>query len=317
VTLSETVKPGWTLTQVVCNAVDLTDSIVLSGDQASVALNLTVGQTTQSCVFTNTETPLPADVTWSKVANETEELLGGSEWTLTGPDVPADTVVVDCISAPCAVGAFLDHDPIAGQFKLVDLPWGDYTLTETKPPAGYSGDGYFEFIIDVTNGGTTVDLGDATNTPLPGAVSWSKVDAVNGDLLGGSEWKIVGPGPAAPEIAIVDCTSAPCTGPDMDPLAGQFELEDLAWGSYTVTETKAPPGYIGGVEFTFTVDAQNAGTVIDKGDFENEQQPGVALPLTGGLGSDIFNIAGAGIALLALILAAAYAIRLRRIPEVM
>ena len=103
----------------------------------------------------------------------------------------------------------------------------------------------------------------------------------------------------------------------MDPLAGQFELEDLAWGSYTVTETKAPPGYIGGVEFTFTVDAQNAGTVIDKGDFENEQQPGVALPLTGGLGSDIFNIAGVGIALLALILAATFAIRLRRIPEVM
>ena len=317
VTLSETVKPGWTLTQVVCNAVDLTDSIVLSGDQASVALNLTVGQTTQSCVFTNTETPLPADVTWSKVANETEELLGGSEWTLTGPEVPADTVVVDCTSAPCAVGAFLDQNPIAGQFKLMDLPWGDYTLTESKPPVGYSGVGYFEFTIDVSNGGTTVDLGDATNSTLPGAVSWSKVDSVNGELLSGSEWKIVGPAPSLTEVAIIDCTSTPCLGPDVDPISGQFELEELEWGSYTVTETKAPPGYIGGVEFTFTVDALNAGTVIDKGDFENEQQPGVALPLTGGLGSDIFNIAGVGIALLALILAATYAIRLRRIPEVM
>ncbi|MGQ0408059.1 SpaA isopeptide-forming pilin-related protein [Leucobacter sp. W1153] len=317
VTLSETIKPGWTLTQVVCNAVDLTDSVVVSGDQASVALSLTVGEAKQSCVFTNTETPLPADVTWSKIAADTEELLDGSEWTLTGPNVPADTVVVDCISAPCAVGAFLDHDPIAGQFKLVDLPWGDYTLTETKPPVGYSGDGYFEFIIDVTNGGTTVDLGDATNTPLPGAVSWSKVDAVNGDLLGGSEWKIVGPAPAVTEVAIVDCTSAPCLGPDVDPAAGQFELEELAWGSYTVTETKAPPGYIGGAEFTFTVEALNAGTVIDKGEFENEQQPGVALPLTGGLGSDIFSIAGLGIALFALLFGATYAYRLRRTPEVM
>lgn len=317
VTLSETVKPGWTLTQVICNTVDLTSSIVVSGDQASVNLNVTQGGVKQSCVFTNTETPKPADVTWSKIAEGTETLLGGSEWTLTGPEVPADTLVVDCTSAPCAVGAFLDQDPIAGQFKLMDLPWGDYTLTESKSPVGYSGVGYFDFTIDVSNGGTTVDLGDATNSPLPGAVSWSKVDAVNGDLLGGSEWKIVGPAPALTEVAIVDCTSAPCLGPDVDPISGQFELEELEWGSYTVTETKAPPGYIGGVEFTFTVDALNAGTVIDKGEFENEQQPGVALPLTGGLGSDIFNIAGAGIALLALILVATYAIRLRRIPEVM
>lgn len=317
VTLSETVKPGWELTGVVCNGVNLTSSIVVAGDQASVDLNVTQGGVKQSCVFTNTELPKPADVTWSKIAADTEELLGGSEWTLTGPNVPADTVVVDCTSAPCAAGAYRDQDPRAGEFKLVGLPWGDYNITETRAPDGFTGGGSVNFTIDVTNGGTTVDLGVASNTRLLGAVSWSKVDAVNGDLLGGSEWKIVGPDPALTEVAIIDCTSAPCLGPDKDPVAGQFELEDLAWGAYTVIETKAPPGYIGGSQFTFTVDATNAGTVIVKGEFENEQQPGVALPLTGGLGSDIFNVAGAGIALLALVLGAAYAYRLRRIPEVM
>lgn len=306
VILSETVKPGWTLTKVVCNATDLTSSIVTTGNQASVVLNVTVGQAKQSCVFTNTETPLPADVTWSKIAEDSEEFLGGSEWTLAGPGVPADTVVIDCISGPCALGSFLDQDPAPGKFKLLQLPWGDYTLTETKPPVGYSGAQTFDFTVDVTTGGTTINMGSFSNIPLPGAVTWSKVSAGTSTLLKGSEWKIVGPAPASTEVAILDCASAPCNGPDKDPVAGQFKLEGLAWGSYTVVETKAPPGYVGGASFTLKVDAQNAGTVIDKGAFENEHQAGVALPLTGGLGRDFYTLLGFGVLLVA---ASAFGIR--------
>lgn len=41
-------------------------------------------------------------------------------------------------------------------------------------------------------------------------------------------------------------------------------MEGLAWGTYTVTETKAPEGYEVGTpaSFTFEIDADNAGTVV-------------------------------------------------------
>ena len=34
-----------------------------------------------------------------------------------------------------------------------------------------------------------------------------------------------------------------CTGRDVDPEAGQFRVEDLDWGDYTLVETKAPAGH--------------------------------------------------------------------------
>ncbi len=34
-------------------------------------------------------------------------------------------------------GAFKDQDPVAGAFKLIELPAGDYTLTENTAPPGY------------------------------------------------------------------------------------------------------------------------------------------------------------------------------------
>ncbi|MBC9928638.1 MULTISPECIES: SpaA isopeptide-forming pilin-related protein [unclassified Leucobacter] len=269
VTLSEPARAGWVFTSVVCNNVDLTSSVVTAPDgRVSITLSgLTAGSVAQSCVFTNTQLPPTATLTWSKVKAGTSTLLGGSVWKIVGPapDNP-ELAVPDCTMLPCA-GA--DQDPVAGQFTVNNLIWGDYTVTETSPPQGYSGSASFTLTVNSANAGTTINKGPFENTQLLGAATWTKVAKGTTDLLGGSTWKIVGTNPVVSEVVITDCISGPCAGPDTDPLAGKFALQDLAWGEYTVTETSAPQGYSGTASFSLTINAANAGTTVDKGAFEN------------------------------------------------
>ncbi len=63
-----------------------------------------------------------------------------------------------------------------------------------------------------------------------------KQDA-KGNLLGGATFSITGP--FGYDVSVTDNA-----GLDADPVAGQFLLEDLKLGTYTVTETAAPAGYI-------------------------------------------------------------------------
>lgn len=76
--------------------------------------------------------------TWTKVVTGTTTRLGGSEWTLTGPGMTAPgNVVRDCIETTDAACTGLDRDRLAGQFRIVDLAWGNYTLVESSAPLGY------------------------------------------------------------------------------------------------------------------------------------------------------------------------------------
>jgi LPXTG-motif cell wall-anchored protein len=87
------------------------------------------------CTFTNK--PISGSVTWSKSGPDGTTLLSGSEWTLTGPGAPANTVVKDCTSTPCSTQPYTDQDPARGAFRLDSLKFGAYTLTESTAPAGY------------------------------------------------------------------------------------------------------------------------------------------------------------------------------------
>ena len=250
---------------------------------------------------------------------------------------------------------------------------GPYTVTITTT------NGVTSVSIKNANGGSIANS-KIPNTRNTGTISWNKVssDSNNDKKLSGSEWKLTktknfgwnattGKAEYADiasdqqkPIAITDCVPAEnktaaettCSAPagaaegqpyDVDPAAGQFKLEGLDWGRYTLVETKAPDGY--DVDstvrmFTFgpvagsngtgkwnsnsvaaaTGNTTGAFTTSDK-DYDSsvftftvgniKNKPGVILPGTGGAG-DYWIYAAALVAALIGVVAAGMALKVRR-----
>lgn len=85
-------------------------------------------------------------------------------------------------------------------------------------------------------------------------------------------------------------------------------------GGYTLTETKAPLGYVLSENpvYTFEISGPNA-LSIDLGEIENHRAEGPALPLTGGQSAAMFVLLGGGLIAAASALAAIR--RKKRIEE--
>lgn len=128
---------------------------------------------TSTVTVTNALTENLGSLTWKKV--DGNDLLGGSEWELTGPGGTVQKIH-DCISES-SVCAGPDKDPEAGKFKLEGVKWGKYTLVETLAPAGY--------IVDTTV--RTVSIGDEAKTLQGnfGEIQNTKVVAPTIPLTGG------------------------------------------------------------------------------------------------------------------------------------
>jgi hypothetical protein len=184
---------------------------------------------------------------------------------------------------------------------------GVYVIGETILP-GYAQDGIVcmdgaaTVETQVMNGSATVTVPDGksivctiTNSGKPGSASWQKVDdAAAGSHLSGSEWTLTGPGVPNGTV-ITDCTGVACgTGKydDRDPRPGYFRLEDQNWGDYTVTESKAPAGYErSDTEHRYAISAGDLDHVFSVAFVNRQKQPPV-LPLTGGMSTDAFLVAG-------------------------
>lgn len=143
-----------------------------------------------------------------------------------------------------------------------------------------------------------------THRPIPGELVWRKVDQ-QGNLLSGSEWQVEGPS-AQFGARVVDCKQAPCSAGigalrDADPRPGVMRVGDLRWGAYTLTETKAPAGYVLSAE----VKRANVEGVIDLGEIANEMHQPLVIPLTGGTASIFYVLAGGGLTVAAVAGAAA------------
>ncbi|WP_133754875.1 SpaA isopeptide-forming pilin-related protein [Naumannella halotolerans] len=112
---------------------------------------------------------------WSKVdADDPEQYLGGSQWTLRGPD--GDLTVVD--------NGESDTDDRAGRIQVNGLTWGDYTLVESSAPGGYLTDptNRGPYTVDANN--LAIGVGDVPNTEaVPGLVLRKIADPVLGSLV--------------------------------------------------------------------------------------------------------------------------------------
>lgn len=112
--------------------------------------------------------PILGSATWVKT-DEAAKALAGSEWELTGPGDTKPVATKDCIAEIIAACTGLDRDPAAGKFTLESLKWGEYSLKETKAPAGYVLD---PTVHKFTIGGgqqanLTIDLGKIKNEQQP------------------------------------------------------------------------------------------------------------------------------------------------------
>ena len=302
-TCSET--PG-TINDAVRGDVKVYSSSVGATD-GSGAATLTVNNLDRvSCEITNTAKP--GALTWGKRDSATGDALGGSAWTLSGPEVPAGTVVTDCESGTCPAGDYQDQDPAPGRFSLTGLKWGTYSITEQAAPSGYvPSTETFTFpqikpsALEATlpAGGVVDENGAIGNEPQKGSVAWQKVDADTSEDLAGSEWRLTGPGVPA-DTVVKDCEQATCVVGaylDQDPRPGHFKLADLPWNAqaYSLVEAKAPAGYTlskDSHEFTIAADARDY--AFDD-PFTNQKSPVPTLPLTGGMGSDVFLMGAAGL----------------------
>lgn len=257
-----------------------------------------------TCSITNTAKL--GSAAWAKTDEDGSTRLAGSEWNLSGPDGYSQTIT-DNTGQPGYTG--LDTDTAVGQFHVADLPWGQYTLTETTPPPGYEAG---EALASRTVGLGSLDVaftsdGQSTivNTRISGSVSWSKAaaDVSPVEYLSGSEWTLTGQGLPDEGVVVTDCIVAGNCGEgpyeDQEPGPGQFRLEGLTLGTYTLVEHRAPAGYKvdpQGRSFTITADGRN----FSFGDpFLNHQQDVPTLPLTGGMSSQSFIVLGGGLLMLA------------------
>lgn len=197
-------------------------------------------------------------------------------------------------------GVKCDMDTAAGKFKVGGLDAGTYWLHETTAPDGYTiNKTLYQFTIDA-NGSVTWNggwaSGEATGaideklkpgdnnaiSDTPTEATWNKVDTKGGKLAG-SQWKIVGPSPATDVYCVADNVTVDangattpagieftgCTGEKLSDAAntadeaGVITVRGLPVGKYTLTETKAPDGYVATpTVYTLTISGTEASTVV-------------------------------------------------------
>lgn len=136
----------------------------------------------------------------------------------------------------------------------------------------------------------------------------NKVDGDNKAPLAGAEFELY-EGTSVQEGKIIklvdegngvyhvpDTTELTTTTTVVSPTTGIITIKGLKQGTYTLKETKAPAGYNKGEDTTITITAEStdAGETIEvKGDkITVENNSGVQLPSTGGMGTIIFVAAG-------------------------
>lgn len=214
-------------------------------------------------------------------------------------------------------GSFMENVPI-GSFVLsvagttADIPeysHSGWTCRQSEGAINASGQSYASS-FDPNQNRLNIPQADhvtctITHRPIPGELRWQKVDGQNNSLAD-SQWLLTGPS-APTGKRIKDCKSATCAVAagellDTDPRPGYFRINGLKWGSYSLVETHAPPGY---VLDSSVQRAEVTGTPVDLGRFVNVMHRPLVIPLTGGTASIFYVLTGGGLVIAAFAGAAA------------
>lgn len=298
VDVSEVQQAGFEFLNGTCRVTSLsggTQDVTLTGAASQSLTGIAPGDKV-ACTYTNK--PSTAKLTLVKKVDNT---WGGSsvvaDWTLTATGPTGGRTISGKTGDTAITGAL--------------VPPGSYTLSESPTVAGYqAGDWTCTAGATVTDSSVTL-VADTdvtctvTNSSQPGSVTWQKSDE-NGELLGGSVWTLTGPDGTDPtSLEVKDCVAdqaVDCTdADDKDPAGGSFLVEGLKWGDYTLVETKAPAGYVlDPTPHPFFISGEKlVATVNDDKPIVNVPVVPPTLPLTGGLGTDTFLLAGGGLLALA------------------
>lgn len=207
--VTETVPAGWNLGSLVCEDPDSGTTVDLAS--ATATIDLDPGETV-SCLFTDTETPPPAEGSITIVKNARPD--SAQVFDFTGD-----------------LGAFdlADTGPIAKSATFTGLAPGDYEVTETPIPAGWD---LADIVCVDPDAGTTVSVATATVTiDLDGgeSVTCTFVDEQRGSITIVKD--------ALPD----DPASFDFTGSGPSPI-GAFTLVDDGVGTNAITFGNLLPG---------------------------------------------------------------------------
>ena len=166
--------------------------------------------------------------------------LSGARFTIT-PDPSTATGA----SLTVTDGGANDPDGLAnGVIPFSTARFTTYSVVEVAPPSSSEAYGW---VLDPTTRTALVSLtqdGDVTFTNTLGSVAFTKTDQTDDSLVGGASFQLINTtGASQATFSVTDNV-----GRDLDPDDGEFLVEDLKVGDWTVTELDtlgypAPPGY--------------------------------------------------------------------------
>lgn len=148
-----------------------------------------------------------------------------------------------------------------GVVRFENVIYGDYTLVEKATLENYNLSSETR-TVQVREHGTTVQFDNFINKKIYGSIQLKKVDQETQEALSGVEFTLTKP-----------------DGTKMSALSnkeGRVVFERLAYGEYTITETKSLEGYVKKSD-TYTVKVKKDGEVYDIGKVENRKITGSIL----------------------------------------
>ena len=160
-----------------------------------------------------------------------------------------------------------------GNLSFEDLPYGKYTYREIQAPEGYLLDEtMYEITINEYNSNVFVRRINQRILeepwipidPIKGSIKITKVDKNDDNiLLSGAEF----------ELTVISEHNIDIVYNGTTDVNGVLEFKDLPYGRYTLTETKAPEGYVIDVEIQELIIAQGQAVeiIVENSKFEPEK----------------------------------------------